>query len=162
MKLLFSILLLTVFLFQTQISYSDDFSIDVFYQTSEKSKDSHSTTEKITVTGSAVSYSVKYTGMRSSKMQNKEISCTFTDQNIENIKATILKKNLNVTDSLTRESEKEKDYQSFCTIRLTINMDGKIYNIYLKGETSEFSKEDLYKNSIFLISMLDGLVKNCE
>lgn len=141
---------------------SQDFSIAVSYLAGEKSKDSHSTSEKYAISGSSVSYSVKYSGRKGKNDIDMDKVCEFTEQNIENIKKTIIAKELNVTDSLFQESSKTKSFEQYTNISIAISMDGNEYKIRINGDTSELKDSSLYKNSMYFITLLHKMVKDCS
>jgi len=141
---------------------AQDLNIAISYLHGEKSKDSHSTEESYAISNYAVAYSVKYSGRKGKKQQDMEKTCTFSEQDLKNIKQTIETKGLNVTDSLFQQSSKTKSYEVYTNISMAINIDGQEYKIRINGDTIEFDDSVLYKNSVFFISMLRKMVEGCK
>ncbi len=160
MKILTTILAAFI-LFVSINACAQDFSVTVSYLRGEKSKDSHSSSEKISITGSSVAYSVKYSGRRGKNDVNMDKVCEFTEQNIKNIKETIIKKELNVNDSLFDETSKYKSLEFYTNISIAIQMDGQEYKIRINGDTQQLAHEQLYKNSVYFIMLLKKMVIDC-
>lgn len=160
MKRIFFLLVISS-VFITLNSCGQDFKVKVYYLSGEKSKDSHSTTENISVDGSSVSYSIKYKGRKGNNQQDNRKECTFTEQNIENIKKTILLKDLNRSDSLYQESSKTKSLEYYSNISIDITMNGDYFRIRLNGDTNELEGTSLYDNSIFFIQFLRKMIQDC-
>lgn len=141
---------------------SQELTIAIYYLHGEKSKDTHSSTEKIAINNSSVTYSVKYSGRRGKNDIDTNKTCEFTEQDIENIKQTIITKELNVNDSLFSESSKSKSFEVYTNISIAISMDGNEYKIRINGDRLELDDSKLYKNSIFFITMLRKMAKDCK
>lgn len=157
--LLLSFLVISVS--QTEI-YSQNLEIKIYYLNGEKSKDSHSTTENISISGNSVSYSVKYSGRKGNNQQDNQKECTFTEQSIEDIKKTILLKGLNSSDSLYQESSKTKLLEYYFNISMDITMNGEYFRISLNGDPNDFDRSNLYVNSISFIDFLRNLISDCS
>ncbi|MBN8585947.1 MAG: hypothetical protein J0M37_12730 [Ignavibacteria bacterium] len=158
-----NLILLFIVLFLTaSISNSQDLNIAISFLQGEKSKDSHSTEESYAISNSAAAYSVKYSGRKSKNQQDTEKTCTFSEQDLKNIKQTIETKGLNVTDSLYQESSKTNSFEVYTRINMVINMDGQEYKININGDTKELEDAKLYKNSIFFITMLRKMIEGCK
>lgn len=143
-------------------SNAQDMTIAVSYLKGEKSKDSHSTSEKISISGTSVSYSVKYSGRKGKNDIDMDKTCEFTEQDLKNIRKTIETKSLNVTDSLFQENSKYKSFEVYTNISIAISMDGQDYKIRINGDTSEFKDSQLYKNSMYFITMLSNMAEDCK
>ena len=144
------------------VSAAQDLNIAISYLYGEKSKDSHASEESFAISNTNVAYSVKYSGRKGKNEQDMEKTCTFTEQDLKNIRKTIETKGLNVNDSLFQESSKTKSYEVYTRINIAINMDGKEYKINISGDTKEFDEAVLYKNSVFFITMLRKMVEDCK
>jgi len=138
-----------------------DFYLKIYYLKGEKSKDSHSSEEYITIKSNNVSYSITYSGRRGDSDVDADKSCTFTNNNIDNIKNTIIMGELNVVDSLFEQETKYKEFETYCNLTIDIEMGGNPYSIRINGETEEFKNKNLYKNSLFLISMIKEMLGGC-
>jgi hypothetical protein len=138
-----------------------DFSVAVSYLHGEKSKDSHSSQESIAIGGTSVAYSVKYSGRRGKNDIDMDKVCEFTEQDIKNIKETIIKKELNVNDSLIDENYKSKSYEVYTNISIAIVMDGQEYKIKINGDVQQLDESKLYKNAVFFITLLRKMSKDC-
>lgn len=160
MKYLTSIVLIIIFL--SASSAAQDLNIAISYLQGEKSKDSHSTDESFAISNTSVAYSVKYTGKKGKNQQDMEKTCTFTEQDLINIRKTIETKGLNVNDSLFQESSKTKSFEVYTRINIAIVMDGQEYKININGDTRELEDSMLYKNSVFFITMLRKMVEDCK
>jgi hypothetical protein len=141
---------------------AQDLNIAISYLHGEKSKDSHSSEESFAISNSAVAYSIKYSGRKGKNQQDMEKTCTFTEQDLKNIKQTIETKGLNVNDSLFQQSSKTKSYEVYTNISMAINIDGQEYKIRINGDTIEFDDSSLYKNSVFFITMLRKMIEGCK
>lgn len=160
MKFLLSFVL-AVSLFTASVA-AQDLNIAISYLHGEKSKDSHSSEESFAISNTSVAYSVKYSGRKGKNQQDMEKTCTFTEQDLKNIRKTIETKGLNVNDSLFQESSKTQSYEVYTRINIAINMDGQEYKININGDTKQFDDAALYKNSVFFITMLRKMVEDCK
>jgi hypothetical protein len=160
MKYLLSAVLAIVFFIG--VSAAQDLNIAISYLYGEKSKDSHASDESFAISNTSVAYSVKYSGRKGNNQDDMEKTCTFTEQDLKNIRKTIETKGLNVNDSLESKMSKTKDFEIFTRINIAINMDGQEYKINISGDTIEFDESDLYKNSVFFITMLRKMVDDCK
>ncbi len=149
-------------IFFSAVSEAQDLNIAISYLYGEKSKDSHSSEESFAISNTSVAYSIKYSGRKSKDQQDMEKTCTFTQQDLENIRKTIEAKKLNVNDSLLQESSKTQSYEVYTRINIALNMDGQEYKININGDTKEFDDAALYKNSVFFIIMLRKMVEDCK
>lgn len=161
MKNIISILILSASFFSASL-FSQDFSLAVDYLKGEKSKDSHAIEESYAINNTSVAYSVKYTGHKGKNQEDLSKICTFTEQDITNIKKTIETKGLNVTDSLLAKLVKSKSFEIYTRVNISINMDGHEYKITINGDTAEFKDEKLYKDTEFFITMLRKMVEDCK
>ncbi|MBC7873864.1 MAG: hypothetical protein H7Y01_07710 [Ferruginibacter sp.] len=156
MKIL--LLILSAILLQGSVSRAQAFLVDISYSTSEKSKDSHSTYESFSIKGSTVVYLLKYTGRKGPGQTNVTRSCVFTDEQVRKIQQTITDKNLNVTDSLIIESSE----MSSVAISIGITRGTKATKIRVKGSPGDLAGKLLYKNSLYLISTVQKMLKDCR
>ena len=161
MKIITKGILVFALFFQAYFLYSDDLSLDIYYLNGEKSKDSHSSDETFALSGYSMSYSVKYHGRKGKNQHDTVKECTFTEQNIKNIIATIEKKSLNVNDSLFTDESKSKSFESYCNIHLKIVLNGSEYHIKINGDTESLDDNDLYKNSVYFITLLRKMAQDC-
>lgn len=156
------IIQLFIFTFFAAVSYSQDLNIAIYSLAGEKSKDSHSTEESFAISNTSVAYSVKYSGHRSNKQEDMNKICTFTEQDIKNIRQTIETKELNVNDSIFSESSKSKSIEYYVNISMEISLDGQPYKIKINGDVKELEDNRLYKNTMFFITMLRKMVEGCK
>jgi hypothetical protein len=138
----------------------DDFKIDIYYLSGEKSKDSHSKEEVIAINGYYASYSSTYSRQGNDTVTNEGANRTLSEVNLEKIKRTIAEKQLNVNDSLFEKESKYKSFELFCNIKIDITLDGQSYKIRINGDTKQFDDKELYKNSVYFISFLRNMIKN--
>ena len=143
-------------------TFGQDLSVSAYYLLGEKSKDSHSTEETFAVSNSSVAYTVKYSGKKGKNQVDAEKTCTFTDQDLTNLRKTIETKELNVNDSLFSEHFKSKSFEVYTNISLNIVMDGQEYRIRINGDTIEFDDSKLYKNTVFFLTMLRKMIEGCK
>lgn len=143
-------------------AYSQQINIAISYLAGEKSKDSHSMEESYAISNSSAAYTVKYKGHRSKNQEDNSKICTFTEQDLKNIKQTIEAKKLNVTDSLFQESSKTKSFEQYCNIVIDMEIDGVRSKIRINGDIKEFDDNDLYNNSVFFITMLRNMIEDCN
>ena len=160
MKYLSSVVLAIIFF--SASSAAQDLNIAISYLYGEKSKDSHASEESFAISNTSVAYSVKYSGRKGKNQVDMDKTCTFTEQDMKNIRKTIESKELNVNDSLFQQSSKTKSYEVYTNINIAINMDGQEYKIKINGDTIEFDESKLYKNSVFFITMLRKMVEDCK
>jgi len=140
---------------------AQDFSLAISYLSGEKSKDSHSSEENIAINGTSVAYNIEYSGRKGENQQDKNKLCTFTEQDLKNIRETIIKKELNRTDSLYSELSKTKGFVVYTNLAISMNLDGQNYRITINGDNAELKDSMLYKNSIFLITMIRKMIEDC-
>ena len=128
----------------------------------EKGKDSHSSTENISISGSNVTYSVKYTGRKGANQQNEEKSCTLTKDQLEKINNTINERQLNVTDSLIIDKQEEKGTQVTANVSITVTITGKTTRTKCMGDPSDLAGMPLYNNSLYLFRLVKNMVDICR
>ena len=137
-------------------------SLTIYNYYGEKGKDTHSTSENISINGSTVSYSVKYTGRRGPNQQNEEKSCTLTSEQLEKINKTISEKQLNVTDSLIITLPEAKGTQVTSNVSITVTIAGKTTKTKCKGDPSDLAGKQLYNNSLYLFRLVKSMVDICR
>src|SRR6266511_2133766 len=91
-------------IFIARICFADSFILEISYTEGEKSKDSHSSTTTIKMTGSEISYAKSYSGHHAGKSESK--TCIFSDSQTSDIQKFLSDNNLNKEDSLFDESAK--------------------------------------------------------
>jgi len=136
-------------------------TLTIYNYYGEKGKDTHSTSENISISGSTVSYSVKYTGRRGPNQENEEKSCTLTREQLETINKTITEKNLNVTDSLIIQQE-VNGTQVTAHVSITVTIAGKTTKTTCKGNPADLSGKPLYSNSLYLFRLVKNMVDICR
>ncbi len=161
-RALYIFIIAIILLVNADSALSQDLSIAISYLEGEKSKDSRSSEETFAITGNNVFYSVKYSGHKSKNEVDMEKVCEFTDGDLKKIRKTIEAKSLNVTDSLFQESSKSKSFEIYTNIVILLTVDFKGSKIRINGDTDEFKDIDLYENSVYFITMLRKMVKNCK
>lgn len=162
MKKKYSYIFLLLFLAACNTSYSQQPFLTIYYADSEKGKDSHSTIENISVTGTSVTYSVKYTGRRGTDQKDEIKKCTLSSGQISKIKNTISEKKLNVTDSLIDNSLAENSYQVTTSITITVTSGNKTTKTKVRGTPSVITGKSLYKNSSYLLNMVKEMLESCR
>ena len=156
------IFLILLFAFN-KISYSQQPFLTIYYYYGEKSKDSHSTTENISIRDSTILYSVKYSGMRGSNQRNEEKTCTLTIEQLEKINKTINDKHLAATDSVIINNEAHNSgYDINTTVIITLIRSGKTTRAKTKGSPSNLKDKPLYKNSLYLLETIKSMLKLCQ
>ena len=161
-KKLIYIFLIVFFTFN-RISYSQQPFLTIYYYYGEKSKDSHSSTENISINGSSVSYSVKYSGRKGPDQNDEEKTCTLTNEQLEKINKTINDKHLNVTDSvIINNGSHNSGYQVSATVIISLIRSGKTTRTKAKGKTSDLADKPLYKNSLYLLHTIKDMLKLCR
>lgn len=151
-----------IILFVSVNVFGQDFSVAVSYLRGEKSKDSHSSDESIAIDGKSLAYSLKYSGHKGKGEEDVSKVCEFTDQDIKNIKKTIIEKNLNVNDSLFDKQYKTKSIEFYTNISIAIKMDGQEYKVRINGDTEAIGEENLYQNAVFFINVLKKMSMDCK
>ncbi len=137
-------------------------SLTIYNYYAEKGKDSHSTSENISISGNTVSYSVKYTGRRGTKQENEEKTCTLTSEQLEKINNIINEKHLNVTDSVILIQEEVKGTQVTAIVSITVTKAGKTTKTKCKGDPSDLARKPLYDNSLYLFRLVKNMVDVCR
>jgi hypothetical protein len=154
---------LIIFFAFNKISYSQQPFLTIYYYYGEKSRDSHSSTENISINGSAVSYSVKYSGRRGPNQKDEEKTCTLTNEQLEKINKTIKEKHLDVTDSvIINNGSHNSGYQVSATVIITLIRSGKTTRTKAKGNPSDLADKPLYKNSLYLFRIIKDMVELCQ
>lgn len=147
----------------SKVSYSQQPFLTVYYYYSEKGRDSHSSTENISINGSAVSYSVKYSGRRGPNEKDEVKTCTLTSDQLEKINKTIKDKHLDVTDSIIINNEAHNSgYQVNTTVIITLIRSGKTTRTKTRGNPSDLAGKPLYKNSLYLLQTIEDMVEICR
>jgi hypothetical protein len=161
-KKLFLVFLIVFFIFH-KICYSQQPFLTIYYYYGEKSKDSHSSTENISINGNAVSYSVKYSGRRGPNQKNEEKTCTLTHEQLEKINKMIKEKHLDVTDSIIINNESHNSgYQISTNVIITLERSGTSSRAKCKGNPSDLADKPLYKNSLYLLRTIKEMLKLCQ
>lgn len=137
-------------------------SLTIYNYYGEKGKDTHSTSENISINGSTVSYSVKYTGRRGPKQENEEKTCTLTREQLEKINKAINEKNLNVTDSVIILQEEVKGTQVTAIVSIVVTIANKTTKTKCKGDPSDLAGKPLYDNSLYLFRLVKNMVDICR
>lgn len=150
--------ILLVLLLVSFVSSAQFFSLNISYNSAEKSKDSHSTTETISISGTSVAYSVKYTGRRGGNMNDEAKACVFTSVQISKIKETLADRELNVNDSLINISTG----MNSVAISISTTSGRKETKIKIKGDPGELNEQPLYKNSMYLILSVKKMLEECK
>ena len=144
------------------ICHAQQPALAIYHSYSEKSKDSHSTIENIGVTGTVLTYAVKYTGRKGPDQKDESKKCTLTSEQVRSINKIISEKKLNVTDSLVDNTAPDKSYQVMNTITITITNGAKIVTTKVKGNPSGLKGKPLYKNAVSLYSAIMSMIKSCH
>jgi hypothetical protein len=161
-KKLIYIFLIAFFAFN-KISYSQQPLMTIYYYYGEKSRDSHSSTENISITGSVVYYSVKYSGRRGANQKDELKTCTLTNEQLEKINKTIKDKHLDVTDSVIINNESPNSgYLVNATVIITLIRSGKTTRTKASGNPLDLGDKPLYKNSLYLFRILKDMVELCR
>ncbi len=150
--------ILAVLMLQSHYSSAQIFSLSISYNSAEKSKDSHSYTESFSIIERSVSYSVKYTGRRSGKIDDEAKACTFTSEQISKLQQTMTDKGLDLTDSLINISTG----MNSVAISISMTKDGKQTKIKVRGDPAEVSDKLLFKNSMYLILSIKKMLADCR
>jgi hypothetical protein len=163
MKKKLTYIFLIIFFAFNKFGYSQQPSMTIYYYYSEKSRDSHSSTENISINGSAVSYSVKYSGRKGPNDKDEAKTCTLTNEQLEKINKTIKEKHLDVTDSVIINNDSHNSgYEVNATVIITLVRSGKTTRTKVKGKPSDLAGKPLYKNSLYLLETIKSMLKFCK
>ena len=162
MKKLVLLLSFFLMLLSAQKTAAQIFSLLVSHTSSERSKDSHSTTETFNLTGKNLSYTVTYSGRKGPNQKDEEKKCVLTDEQVNKISATLQEKKLNVTDSLINNLTGMEAPYTAETITITVTKGNKITKIRVKGTSAQVSNKTVYSNSLYLINMISRMLKTCS
>lgn len=155
-------LILLAQLFQTTTAHAQLFSLTISYTNSEKGRDSHSTAEFISIKDKTSFYSVTYTGRKGPDQKDEEKKCTLTTAQINKIKALMKERHLDVTDSLIDNSLANAPYATTASITITELKGTGHIKIKVKGLTKLLGNKPLYKNSLYLVTFIRGMVEDCD
>lgn len=162
MKKEYSYFFLVLFFLAGKKSHSQQPFLTIYYAEAEKSKDSHSTIETISCTGTTVVYTVKYSGRRGPDQKDAQKECLLSNEKMGSIRKIISDKKLDTTDSLIVNTLPDKTYLETTTININFTNGKKISKTKVKGSTSALSHELLYQNCIYLLNRIREMQKNCE
>jgi hypothetical protein len=166
MKRSIFLLLLPVCLLLSRSSMAQQPFLTIYYYYGEKSRDSHSNTENISINGSSVLYSIKYSGRKGPAQKDEEKTCTLTSEQLEKINKTIKEKHLDVTDSVIINNDKQNPTfeggQISSTIIITLTRAGTTTITKCKGVPGDFDDKPLYKNSLYLLRTIKAMLKLCQ
>ena len=155
--------ILIVFLFAfSKASHSQKPYLSIYYPYVEKSKDSHSTTENISLSGTKVVYSVKYTGRNGPDQKDEMKECTLSNEQVSNIRKAISDKQMSITDSLIDNSSANNSYKVTTAITTIVINGNKTTKVKVKGSPSVLNGKPLYKNSLYLINLIRKMLDNCH
>jgi len=156
-----SYIFIVLFFTFSKASHSQQPFLSIYSSYSEKSKDSHSTTENISLSGTTVVYSVKYTGRRGPDQKDERKECTLSNEQVSNIRKAIRDKQLNITDSLIDNSSSNNSYKVSTAITTTVTNGNKTTKVKVKGSPSALNGKPLYKNSLYLLNLIRKMLDNC-
>jgi len=137
-------------------------SLTIIYSYTEKSKDSHSVGEVIDITGTNVTYRVKFSGRRGPDQKDKTTECILTKEQTEKIWGTIRDRKLNITDSLIDDSMTDNSFKVTAGITIMMINGTRSAKIKVKGNPSVLEGKPLYKNSLYLFNQVKGMLKSCQ
>lgn len=157
-----SYIFIVLFLILSNTSHSQQPFLAIYYSYSEKSKDSHSTTENISLSGTTVVYSVKYTGRKGPDQKDERKECTLTNEQVSNIRKAISDKQLNLTDSLVDNSLSDNSYKVTTAITITVTSGNKTTKTKVKGSPSALGSKPIYKNSLYLLNLIRKMLDDCQ
>lgn len=159
-----ALFMLQVFLMSAETIVAQTPFLTIYNYYGEKGRDSHATTENISINGSTATYSVKYTGRKNATQQNEEKFCTLTIDQLEKINKAIAEKNLNKTDSIIlvqEEGIKDRQYATASVI-ITATKAGGVTKTKCKGDPTELAGKPLYDNSLYLFRLVKKMVDSCR
>lgn len=160
MKRTILFLLLPVFLNKSTMAQQP--FLTIYYYYAEKSRDSHSTTEQISIGDSTLLYSVKYTGRKGPNQKDEVKTCKLTRDQLEKINKVINDKQLNVTDSIISNTTGGSGFQVTTNVIITITRSGKTTLTKTRGYVSDLTGKPLYDNSLYLIRKIKAMVELCR
>ena len=162
MKKYFIILPLCFLFLNCSKSSADGLKIQITYTSGERSKDSHSTTEKFIIDGLDALYSIHYSGRRGPKQNDDTINCSFTQEQIDKINSIMTDKNLNIETSDLDENYKNNDYEYYSVITMTITQGGNIIKLQTNGDTKKLEGRPLYDNLLYLMNKIRSFINKCK
>ena len=155
-----NIVVILIFFLIQQV-FCGDFTLTINYLDGEKSKDSYSSSESFSINNYNAAYSVKYSGHNEKNKFEKEKNCTFSEQNINSIKETILSNRINISDSIFSKDSKTKSFERYFNISVEFLLDDVKTTIKMNGDTDELENTELYKKAVFLISFVRTMIQDC-
>ncbi len=153
---------LVLFFAAGKTSYSQQPFLTIYYVESEKSKDSHSTIENISLSGTTLFYTVKYSGRRGPDQKDETKNCLLSNEQISSIRKAIFDKKLNISDSLIVNPLPDESYFASTSIAITFTDGKQIRKTKVKGSPSTLTGKPLYKSSLYLLNMINEMLKNCH
>jgi hypothetical protein len=137
------------------------FMVSVVINEGEKSDDSWSCERAMSIADNSLSYTKEYYGSLKGRKDDVSKTCTFSGSQVAEIQKLIKSKNLLVSDSLTDESVKNKNFKRYVHIGVVIIMEEKTVKINVNGDLSEIGSKDIYKNCYSLINLIEEYVEKC-
>jgi len=145
-----------------KISYAQQPFLTIHYLYAEKSRDSHSTTETISISGTTANYFLKFTGRKGPEQKDETKDCTLSKEQVSTIRKAIDEKKLNVADSLVDNSLPGGSYQVTTAITITFTNGNKNIQTKVKGKPSALNDKPLYKNAVSLLNLVRKMLENCH
>jgi hypothetical protein len=136
----------------------DDFSLNISLTRSERSRDSHSQTSRITLKGRALVYEKSYSGYRGgARSVPIKKSFKLSDEDVESLKKLVRDENLLASDSLEVPGA-GGGVRRYFQIALGINLDGKKSTIEISGprNATEIKEKPAYRKAN---ALLDAVYK---
>ena len=162
MKIKNFILILILFIaFLSHNVHADVFMASVVINEGEKSDDSWSCERAMSIVGNNLSYTKECYGSQRGKGDVSK-TCTFSDSQITEIQKLLKSKNLLISDSLSEESAKNKNFRRYVHIGVVINMDGNTFKINVNGDVKALQHKPLYINCYDLINLIQEYTDKCN
>lgn len=129
---------------------------------SEKSKDSHSTTETFSISGTLFRYSIKYKGRRTANQKDSSRECVLSATDIESVQSGLRAQQLDVMDSLNLPGTDHSGMQRSVSISIQYSVPRKPGRVKITGDPSLFENRPLYKSALLFMEQLRALRKKCS
>jgi hypothetical protein len=141
----------------------DEFSLNVTVITTEHSRDSHSTTTKLSVSGDTLAYEETYHGAHSNRRQPVKKDYKLTSDDRDRLVGLLKDKGLLTTKTISRPTEADGPSRDF-ELSIASKLAGQENVISISGlcTAAKLKTDPLYQGSIVLIAELYRIINRTD
>jgi hypothetical protein len=155
MKRIAGILFLLILMNFPSKIFADSFIIEIYYLDGEKSKDSWSSETNVSVDGSSIIFSKKWSGSAKSRNKDIEKKWNLSDEQVSALQKIIWDNKLLVRETLEDKDEKYKSYERFVNLAVSISLAEAMGFIKINGDMLQIQDSDLYLRTMKLMNLID-------